>query len=78
MFVLISDGECRVVINNGSGTYKPAAGDDDKGGDSLRHIRAVATFFSQPKSSIPIYAVTNEKGQFEVLDNQPIESCPYG
>lgn len=42
LFVLISNGECRVVINNGSGTYKPDAG-NDRG--SLKHLKAVADFF---------------------------------
>ncbi len=65
MFVLITDEGCRVVINNGSGTYKPEAGNDQ---DPMQHLKAVAERFSS--QGIDIYAVTNEKDHFEVLNNR--------
>ena len=74
MFVLVSDSTCLMVINNGSGTYLPQAGNNR---DSLKYLKAVAAFFSQKIPPIPIYAVVNEKEHFEVLDNpQLIEECP--
>ena len=62
LFVLISNKTCRVIINNGSGTYKPDAG-NDRG--SLKHLKAVAERFSS--QGIDIYAVTNEKGLFRTF-----------
>ena len=69
LFVLISGKTCRVVINNGSGTYKPVAGN---GGDPLKNLKAVAEVFSETN---PIYAVADPKVHFQVIENPTSFEC---